>query len=133
MWNRSSTYQRLYSNFQRKISLEKKVKDQIRKIASPKKHPMKNLPKIWVYTNHVIFLKELSRLEKLHFLMKEYIRTDISDWVWRNIFGRLFTRSFFLRPRKNYPARKTPPKLKSLKIQVKSGEIPVRKKVGKIM
>ena len=52
---------------------ERKVKDQIRKIASQKKHPMKNLPQMLVYTNHVIFLKELSRLQKLHFLLKEYM------------------------------------------------------------
>ena len=52
---------------------EREVKDQIRKIASEKKHPRKNLPQMLVYTNHVIFLKELSRLQKLHFLLKEYM------------------------------------------------------------
>ena len=52
---------------------EREVKDQIRKIASQKKHPRKNLPKILVYTNHVIFLKELSRLQVLYFLLKEYM------------------------------------------------------------
>ena len=52
---------------------EREVKDQIRKIASQKKNPWKNLPKILIYTNHGIFLKELSRLQILYFLLKEYM------------------------------------------------------------
>ena len=52
---------------------EREVKDQIRKIASQKKNPRKNLLKILIYTNHVIFLKELSRLQILYFLLKEYM------------------------------------------------------------
>ena len=55
------------------IIKQRKVRDQIQKISSQKKHPRKNLPKIWVYTNHVIFLKELSRIEKLDFPLKEYM------------------------------------------------------------
>ena len=52
---------------------EREVKDQIRKISSQKKNPRKNLPKILIYTNHVIFMKELSRLQILYFLLKEYM------------------------------------------------------------
>ena len=47
-----------------------------------------------------------------------------------NIFCRLFSKSFV--QGENTP-RKDPTETQSMKIKVKSGEIPVRKKVGKIM
>ena len=124
MWNRSSTYQRFYSSFQRKISSQKKRKSRIKS----KKLPP-SLPRIWVYTKHVISLKELSRLQSLHFPLKEYM----DRYFWLSLdeqFCRLFSQSFF--QRENTP-RKNPTETQSMKIQVKSGEIPVRKKVGKIM
>ena len=114
------------------IIKERRVKGQIRKIASQKKHPKENLPKIWVYTNHVIFLKELSRLQKLNFLLKEYMG-DISDWVWRKIFCELFSQSFFLQPRIKNTPKKKPAETQSMKIHVKSEEIRICKNVGKIM
>ena len=49
------------------------MKDEIQKNVSQKKHPRKNFPKTRVYTNHLIFLKELSRLQKLHFPLKDSI------------------------------------------------------------
>ena len=124
MWNRSSTYQRFYSNFQRKISSQKKGKSRIK---SEKLPP--SLPRIWVYTKHVISLKELSRLQSFHFPLKEYM----DRYFWLSLdeqFCRLFSQSFF--QRENTP-RKNPTETQSMKIQVKSGEIPVRKNVGKIM
>ena len=61
------------------------------------------------------------------------IRVDIFDRVWRNIFCRLFFRClFFLRQRES-TSGKNPAESQSMKIQVKSEEIPVRKNVGKIM
>ena len=124
MWNRSSTYQRFYSNFQRKISLQKKGKSRIK---SEKLPP--SLPRIWVDTNHVISLKELSRLQNLHFPLKEYM----DRYFWLS-FDEHFLQAFFpvFFQRENTP-RKNPTETQSMKIQVKSGEIPVRKKVGKIM
>ena len=90
MWNRSSTYQMLLK-FSKKdiIAKESKVKDQIRKIASQKKHPRKNL-RIWVYTNHMIFLKELSRLQKLHFPVKGYTE----GYFWLSLEEHLLQASF---------------------------------------
>ena len=63
-------------------------------MASQKKHPRKNIPKTWAYTNQLLFLKELSRLQKLHFPQKT-IWTDIFDWVWRKIFCRLLSWCLF--------------------------------------
>ena len=85
------------------IIKEKKVKDQIRKIASQEKHPRKNLRKIWVYKNNLIFLKELSRLQKLHFPLKD-------GYFWPSLEKQFsqafFPVSFFLRPRKKYIGKK---------------------------
>ena len=53
-------------NFNERYLKEKKVKDQIRKTVSQKKHT-----KAWVYTNHSIFLKEVLGLLKLHFTLTE--------------------------------------------------------------
>ena len=126
MWNRSSTYQRFYSNFQRKISSQKKGKSRIK---SEKLPP--SLPRIWVYTNHVISLKELSRLQNLHFPLKEYM--DRYFWLSLDEHSlQAFFPVFF--SKREYTAKKpSRNSKKSMKIQVKSGEIPVRKKVGKIM
>ena len=85
MWNRSSTYQRFYSNFQRKISSQKKGKSRIK---SEKLLP--SLPRIWVYTNHVISLKELSRLQNLHFPLKEYM----DRYFWLSL-DEHFLQAFF--------------------------------------
>ena len=52
--------------------------------------------------------------------------------VWRNIFCRLFSRClFFLRLRRKYSGEN--PRRNSVKSQVNSEEITVRKDVGKIM
>ena len=85
MWNRSSTNQRFYSNFQRKISSQKKGKSRIK---SEKLPP--SLPRIWVYTNHVISLKELSRLQNLHFPLKEYM----DRYFWLSL-DEHFLQAFF--------------------------------------
>ena len=77
--------------------------------------------------NHAIFLNELSRLQKLYFLLKEYM-----DGVCRNIFCRLFSRSFFFGQGENTP-RKYSVETQSMKIQVNSGEMQICKNVGKIM
>ena len=72
------------------IIKEREVTGQIWKIASQKKHPRNNLPKIWVYTNHVTFLKELSRLQKLYFLLKEYM----DGYFWLSL-EKHFLQAFF--------------------------------------
>ena len=98
MWNRSSTYQRFYSNFQRKISSQKKGKSRIK---SEKLPP--SLPRIWVYTKHVISLKELSRLQSLHFPLKEYI----DRYFWLSLdehFLQAFFPVFF--SKRKYTAKK---------------------------
>ena len=52
---------------------------------------------------------------------------------WRNIFCRLFSRClFFLGQGESTPGKK-PTETQSMKTQVNSGEIPVRKNVVKIM
>ena len=89
------------------IIKEKKVKDQIRKIASQKKHP-RNIRII----NHLISLKELSRLQKLYF----------------PFFARLFSQFLFFLGQGESTPGKNPQKLNE-----NSGEIPVHTDVGKIM
>ena len=98
MWNRSSTYQRFYSNFQRKISSQKKGKSRIK---SEKLPP--SLPRIWVYTNHVISLKELSRLQNLHFPLKEYM----DRYFWLSL-DEHFLQAFFpvFLSKRKYTAKK---------------------------
>ena len=89
------------------IIKEKKVKDQIRKIASKKKHPKKSLPKILVYTNHLIFWKELSRLQKLHFLLKDYMEWYFWLHLEKYFLQAFIPVSFFLRPSRKYTEKKT--------------------------
>ena len=134
MWNRSSTYERFYSNFWKKdiIIKERKVKGQIRKIASQKKYPRENLPKVWVYTNHVIFLKKFSRLQKFYFLVKEYM----DGYIWLSLkehFLQAFLPIFFSSGKEKIQREKNSAETQSMKIQEKSGEIPACKNVGKIM
>ena len=101
-------------------------------MASQTKHTRENFPKILVYTNNLIFLKELSRWQKLHFPLKS-IWTDIFDWVWRNIFCWLFFRCLFFLGQGENTSVKNPAETQSMKIQVKSCKIPVRKNVVKTM
>ena len=79
-------------NFKRKILKERKVKDQIRKIVSQKKHP-----RTWIYTNHSIFLKEVSGLLKLYFPLKDLIMEGYFWLSLGNIFCGFLVVSFFLR------------------------------------
>ena len=121
-------------NFKEKniIIKEKKIKYQIWKIFSQKKHPRKNLPKTWVYTNHSIFWRSYWGCKNWIFPWKT-IRTDIFDWVWGTFFCGLFSRYlFFSGQGENTPGKK-PTETQSVKIQVKLGERLVRKNVGKIM
>ena len=83
------------------IIRERKVKDQIRKIASQKKHPKENLPKIWVYMNHAIFLNELSRLQKF----SENTLERVYGRSLQEHFLQAFFQVFFLRPRRKYTAK----------------------------
>ena len=85
---------------------ERKVKGQIRQIASQKKHPKENLPKIWVYTNHVIFLKELLRLQKLNFLLKEYMEGYFWLNLKENFLQAFFPVLFFFGQGENTPRKK---------------------------
>ena len=114
------------------ILKEKKVKNQIRKLVSQKKHPRKSLLKTWVYTNHLIFPKELSRLQKSHFPLKGYMDGYFWLCLEKHLLQAFFPVSIFLRLRRKYSGKK-PAETQSVKIQVKSGEIPVGKNLGKIM
>ena len=93
---------------------------------------------------------ELLGLQKLHFPLKPYmeecfwlslaedffilfIYLFIYLFICFYLFWRtFFPRSFFLRPRRKY-TKKNPAESYSMKIQVKSGETPVRKNAGKII
>ena len=52
---------------------------------------------------------------------------------WRNIFCRLFSRCLFFLGQGESTPRKKPTETQSMKTQVNSGEIPVRKDVRKIV
>ena len=71
-------------------------------------------------------------MQKLHFLLKEYM-----DGYFRLSLEEHFLQAFFLvffsSAKEKIHREKTLAETQSMKIQVKSGEIPVRKKVGKIM
>ena len=56
---------------------------------------------------------------------------DIFDWIWGNIFCvNFFPVFFFLGVGENTPGKK-PVETQSMKIQVKSGKIPIRKNIEK--
>ena len=61
------------------------------------------------------------------------IWTDIFDRVWRNIFCWFFSRCLFFLSHGENTSGKNPAETQSMKIQVKSEKIPVRKNVVKIM
>ena len=85
-----------------------------------------------INTNHVIFLKELSRLQKLHFLLKKYM----DGYFWLSLEEHFFAGFFpglFFSAKEKILSEKNPAETQSMKIQVKSGKIPVCKNVGKIM
>ena len=107
------------------IIKEKKVIDQIRKNVSQKKHP-RNIRIIWY------FWRSYRGGKNCTFPWKT-IWTDIFDWVWRNIFCRLFSRCLFFLGQGESTPGKTAAETQSMKSQINSGEIPVRKDVGKIM
>ena len=118
--------------FKEKHHKRKKVKRQIRKIASQKKHPMENPRKIWVYTSHLIFMKELSRFLKIVFSRERvYGRIFLTEFGG-TFFAGLYPDLFSLAKEKIH-REKNLADTQSMKIQVKSGEIPVCKNVGKIM
>ena len=71
------------------------------------------------------FLKELSGLQKLHLPLKDYM----DGYFWLSL-GNIFLRAFFSGQGENTP-RKKPAETQSMKIQVKLGEMLVRKNVGK--
>ena len=83
-----------------------KIKDQIQKVATQKKHPRTNHPKIWVYTNHLIFLKELSTLQNLHFPLKDYMNGYFWLSLEEHFLQAFFPVSFFLRQKRKYTAKK---------------------------
>ena len=76
------------------------------KAVSQKKHPKKNLPKTWAYTNHSIFLKDLLGLEKLHLPLKDYMDGYFWLSLREHIFAGFLT-AVILRPMKKYTAKKT--------------------------
>ena len=78
----------------------------------------------------MIFLKQLSGLQKLHFPLKEYMERLYGLNLVEHFLQIFFHVFFFLRPRRKYTEKK-PPKNSANKIQVKSGEIPVLKNLGK--
>ena len=57
---------------------------------------------------------------------------DIFDGVWRNIFCRLLSVSFFLRRKGENAPVKNPAETQSMKIQVKSGEMQFARKLEKL-
>ena len=82
--------------------------------------------------NHVTFPKELSRLKKIAFsLERVYGRIFLTEF--RGTFFAGFFPGLFSSAKEKIHREKTLAETQSMKIQVKSGEIPVRKKVGKIM
>ena len=81
------------------IIKEKKVKDQIRKNYLPEEAPEE-------YTNHLIFLKELSRLRKFNFPLKVYMNGYFLS-LEEHFLKAFLTVSFFLRPRRKYTGKKT--------------------------
>ena len=86
----------------------------------------------WPLSNHVIFLKELCRLQKLYFLLKEYM----DGYFWLSLeeyFLQAFFPIFFSSAKEKIHRGKKPTETQSMRIQVKSREIIVCKNVGKIM
>ena len=133
MWNRSSTYQRFYSNFQRKISSWKKGKSRIKsEKLPPRRSTLGKISLRYEFMQIMWFLWRSYRGCKNCIFPWKSIWTDISVWVWRNIFCSLFFRSFFLGQGENTP-RKKPRRNSVNENSLKSGEIPVRKNAGKIM
>ena len=110
MWNflKVDLITKSYSKLQRKILKEKKVKDQIWKIVSQKKHPWKNLPKTWVYMNHSIILKKES-VAKITFSLEKLYYGRISLTKFGGTFlCRLFSRCLFFLYQGENTSRKTP-------------------------
>ena len=118
MWNRSSTYERFYSNFQKKTSSLKKGKSRVKSEKLPlRRRTLGKISPRYEFIRIMWFFWKNSRGCKSFIFSWKSIWTDISDWVWRNIFCRLFSRSFFLRARRKYSAKKTPQKLSQWKFK----------------
>ena len=133
MWNRSSTYQRFYSNFQRKISSWKKGKSRIKsEKLPPRRSTLGKISLRYEFMQIMWFLWRSYRGCKNCIFPWKSIWKDIFDWVWRNIFCRIFSRCFFSWAKEKY-TWKSLSETQSMKIQVKLGETPVRKNVGKLM
>ena len=102
MWNRSSTYQTCYSKFRRK---KRKSRIKSKKLPTGRSTLVKislRFEFIWI----IWFFWSSYRNCKNYTFPWKPILTDIFYWVWRNIFCKLFSRSFFLRPRRKYIGKK---------------------------
>ena len=89
--NKSSTCQKFYSKFQRKILKEKTVKNQIQKIASQKKHP-----KTWVLYESFDFSEGGMGAVKIAFSLERlyYGRIFLAE-IGETFFTGLFPGVFF--------------------------------------
>ena len=81
MWNRSSTYQRLYSYFQRKISLERKSR-----IKSEKLPPRRST--LWKISLRYEFI------QIMWFFWRNYRGWKNCIFSWKSIYGRIFLTEF---------------------------------------
>ena len=125
MWNRSSTYQRFYSNFKERHHHKRKLSQGVKSEKfPPRRSTLGKISVRYEFIRIMWFFWRSSRGCKNCIFSWKSIWTDISDWVWRNIFCRLFSRSFT--PQKN------PADTQSMKIQVKLGEIPAARMLEKL-
>ena len=77
-------------------------------------------------------MKELSRWQKLHFVLKEYMDGYFWLGLEKHFLPDFFQCHFSLGQREN-TSSKIPADKQAMKIQIKSGEIQVHKNVEKIM
>ena len=88
--------------FKKRYRHKRKSRMKSKKIPPKRSKSMKNLPKIWVHTNNLIFWRSC-RGGKICIFPWRSIWTDI---FWRsleeNFFPVFFLMSFFLRPRRKY-------------------------------
>ena len=100
------------------IIIEKKVEYQIWKSFSQKKQPRKNLPKTWVYLNHLIFWRSYRSCKNCISPWKS-MWMDIFDWVWRNIFLLFFFSGvIFSQAKEKIHRKKNPQKLSQWKFKL---------------
>ena len=130
LWSKSCTYQRFYSKFQKKISSLKKRKSRIKS---------KKLSLRWSALGKIFLRCEFMRI--IWFFWRSYQVAKIAfslETLYEGIFltefgGTFFCRLFFWCLFFLGQEENTLGKNPTVKIQVKSGEIPVRKNVKKIM